>query len=107
MKHARSAGRTPASGTGSSDDDASSRSQSSVGDPPCEVALDDDHLRTGVGQLVTQEVALVRGVDRHLDRAELQSGEEADDLGGTILQEGGHAVALADSELAERASEPV
>ena len=56
---------------------------------------------------MTQEVALVRRVHRHLNGAELQSGEEAHDLGGTVLQERGHAIALADVELAERASEPV
>ena len=42
-----------------------------------EVALHDEHLRAGVGELMAQELALVRGVDRHLDRAELQRREEA------------------------------
>ena len=39
-------------------------------------------LGAGVGELVPQELALVRGVDRHLDRAELQRREERDDLLG-------------------------
>ena len=40
-----------------------------LGDPAGEVALDDDDLGAGVGELVAEELALVRGVDRDLDRA--------------------------------------
>src|SRR3981189_110686 len=107
MKHARSAGRTPASGTGSSGERLSTASQSWAGPPPTpspglppagrppdegggelrkiatdgrtpprEIALHDDDLRPRVGQLVAQEVALVGGVDGHLDRAQLERGEE-------------------------------
>ena len=46
-----------------------------------------------VGEDVAQELALVRRVDRHLDRAELQRGEEADDLLGRVLEQGRHPVA--------------
>ena len=63
-----------------------------------EVALHDEHLRAGVGELVAQELALVRGVDRHLDRAELQRGEEADDLLGAVVEQRRDAVAVADAE---------
>ena len=72
-----------------------------------EVALHDEHLRAGVGELVAQELALVRGVDRHLDRAELQRGEEADDLLGPVLEQRRDPIAVLDAELAQRVREPI
>src|SRR5205823_11145388 len=72
-----------------------------------EVALDDDHLRTGVGELVSEEVALVRRIHRHLDGAELQRGEEADDLRGTVLQQRGDTIAFPDAELAQGACKAI
>ena len=55
---------------------------------------------------MAEELALVRGVDRHLDRAELQRGEEADDLLGPVLEQRRDPVAVPDAEAGQRVREP-
>ena len=72
-----------------------------------EVALDDEHLGARVGELVAQELALVRGVDRHLHRAELQRREEADDLLGPVLEQRRDPVAVHDAQLTQGVGEAV
>ena len=52
-----------------------------------EVALHHEHLRARIGELMAEELAFVRGVDRHLHRTELQGGEETDDLLGAVLEQ--------------------
>ena len=71
-----------------------------------EVALHDEHLRTGVGELMAQELALVRGVDRDLDRAELQRREERDDLLGAVVEQRREAVTVPEAERRQRVSQP-
>ena len=59
-------------------------------------ALHHEHAGTRVGELVAEELALVGGVDRHLDRSELAGREERDDLLGPMI---GAAVVLAHAAL--------
>src|SRR5256885_1519176 len=54
---------------------------------------------------MTEELALVGGVDRDLHGAELQRGEEADDLLGPVPEQRGHAVAVPHAHLRERVRE--
>ena len=78
-----------------------------LGDPAGQAALDDHDPGAGVGEDVAEELALVRGVDRHLDRAELQRREEADDLLGRVLEQRRDPVAPADAELGEPVGDAV
>ncbi len=52
-----------------------------------------------------QELALVRRVDRHLDRTELERGEEGDDLLRPVLEQGGDSVGSAHTQCRERVRE--
>ncbi len=72
-----------------------------------EVALHDEHLGAGIAELVAEELALVRGVDRDLHRAELEYGEEADDLLGPVLEQRRDPVAVLHPDLAQTVREAV
>ena len=72
-----------------------------------EIALHHEHLRARVGELMAEELAFVRGVDGHLNRAQLQRGEEGDDLLGAVVEEGGDAIAMEHAELSQGVREVV
>ena len=78
-----------------------------VGDPLGQAPLHHHDPGAGVRQDVTEELALVRRVDRHLDRPELDRGEEAHDLLGRVLDEGGDPVAPGDPQGGEPVGDPV
>ena len=72
-----------------------------------EVALHHEHLRARIGELMPEELALVRGVDRHLHGTQLQGGEEADDLLGAVLEQRRDPVAGCHTELAHGVGETI
>ena len=72
-----------------------------------EVALHDEHLRAGVGELVAEELALVRGVDRHLrPRRACSAAKKRHDLLGPVVEQRRDAVAVAEPERRQRVREP-
>ena len=77
-----------------------------LGDPGREVLLHHDDGRAAVREHVPEELALVRRVDRHLDRAQAHRREERHDLLGTVLEQRGHAVPSPDAERGEPRRHP-
>jgi hypothetical protein len=70
-------------------------------------SLHDEDLGAGVGELVTKELAPVRGVDRNLDCTDLDRGEERNHLLGTVLEQGRDPVAAFNTHLTERLREAI
>ena len=63
-----------------------------------EIALHEEDARRGVGELVREVHALVRGVHRHRDRTQFQRGEPRRDSGRRILEERGDPISFAHAE---------
>ena len=78
------------------------RTRGDSGEVRGQAVLEDDDARLGVAQLVLEERAAQRGVDRHPDRAELHGREEQADRLRAVADEAQHAIAGLHAEGGQR-----